>query len=226
MHDSYSAEGEPLQETGENTSPTGNARKLHEMWKADPRRHPARAIHGRRASDAWLNFDQVASEIKGPEDDHTRARKRLNQRVCRERKRARLAAEAAEQLAVISEVLDDLPDTSATLDREIVKREFRAFRKWLAIDGPEQRQHRPRRQEIMASRIVLLRAREQLDGDDPGYGQFAADLNARPSQALARVFTKSAARQRLALLKRFEQPGGPWHPGDIKGATLLPPGDT
>lgn len=77
--------------------------------------------------------------------------------------------------------------------------------KWLAEEGPRQRQHRKHQKEILADYTIFQYARRRMSGD-PGPTAFAQVL----TNQTGRTVTISSAQKRLARLCRLESAEGPW----------------
>ena len=133
----------------------------------------------------------------------TKARNTLNKRASRVRQRTAAELEEAEMLAILGDL--DMPPPPC-LEPHIEEAAAEALERWLAIDGPRQRQHRRRAPEYLASYFSLLQMRLELGGIDPEPAEFAERL----TQETGETFDRKTGRNRLNLLLRLEGEGGPW----------------
>ena len=111
----------------------------------------------------------------------------------------------------VAGLLDELgPAPVVARPKDLIAADAKRLWAWLQRGGRAQQQLKPRRHEIMRSRLALLQARAEL-GDDPGYGHFAHYL----AKIVGGDWSKERARTRLNMLRRLEEAGGPWAEGVI-----------
>jgi hypothetical protein len=134
-----------------------------------------------------------------------RERTRRNQGAWRERERAKRGIPPKIRPAIAA---DDLCDLSL----ERFRRDEVCLAAWAKTPGPAQRalNRTDRLKSVHRSWILLLGFRAK-EGRDPTDSQFATILTAK----LGGDWTRQIAYRRLSLLRRLEQPGGPWEPASI-----------
>lgn len=85
-----------------------------------------------------------------------------------------------------------------------------SLRAWLDVDGHSQRKLRPRFAEILKCWAIFQHTRLSL-GRDPTPLEFGRGL-VRRLPGLAFTNEASAGQSRIKMLRRLEEPGGPWAP--------------
>ena len=143
-----------------------------------------------------MDADRADASARGElRTDHAKWRRRS--KAARVRRRAEHEASIGARLTPVSRAFD----------REAIIRDRDAFLRWLAIDGPRQRQLKPRAGEIMRKRIVLLQGRIDL-GRELRPAEFCRRLAA--CAYLDQEDTFQAARRQLGMLTALEGESGPW----------------
>lgn len=142
-----------------------------------------------------------------PQETHTdretanRERVKRNKRAWRERERAKRGL-APRERAETSHVDSD------ALSNARFKLDYERLMTWAKTPGKTQRalNHPDRLKSIFQSRVILQQCRA-AESRDPTDGQFATMLQ----EKIGGPWTRKTAWRRLALLRRLEQEGGPWH---------------
>lgn len=185
-----------------------NVPQVLNLEGADPVRKVIRDKLGKPALDEpWVENKRTGGWIpKSVADARAEATRANNTPLQRERRRKIREAQTAEIIA-ITDALGDIP-TPERLSFAQCLAEARAFRDWLRIDAPRQRQFRRHGRLYLAARIVAQEMRLELWGD-PEPAAFAPRLSA----LFGKPIDRRAARNILSQLReKLEVEGGPWPP--------------